>query len=1177
MFYSWTVLFAGLAYVGLLFAVASFGDRKARGRLPGTPRPLIYALSLGVYCTSWTYFGSVGVASRSGLDFLPIYIGPILVFVVGWKLLQRIVDIAKRQNITSIADFISARYGKNEMLGALVALIAAVGIIPYISIQLKAVSFALETMMVTPGWSTAGTAPLPITEDIAFFVTVAMAAFAMLFGTRHIDTTEHQDGLMMAIAVESVVKLLAFVAAGLFITFVMMGGPSALLEQAWHAPEISHLFTKGFAGGSWLTQTLLAMIAIMLLPRQFHVTVVENAHEGDIQRAAWLFPLYLVAINIFVVPIAIAGLIMFEPGFTDGDTFVLALPVVAGSRTFALIAFLGGLSAATAMVIVEAVALSIMVCNNLVMPIMLRRRMERAQIHHDMGRVLITIRRIAIAVILLLAYSYYRMIGSTAALAQIGLISFAAVAQFAPAFFGGLVWKRGTARGAMAGVTAGFALWAYTLFLPSFADAGWIDRSLITDGPFGIGLFRPRMLFNLAFDPLTHGVIWSLLVNSAVYIAVSLIRAPSPVERMQAAIFVTRDIPLGTAPGFRLWRTAVTAGEVEATVARYLGIERTSRAFAEAAAERKVAHEPKAEADIRMLRFAEHLLASAVGTASSRLVMALLLERHTKNPRGAMKLLDDASTAIQYNRDLLQSAIDNVGQGIAVFDNEGKLICWNERFCSLLALPTDMSRIGAPLEEVLDTMLRASGVEAASLPQLRLDRLNRITSTHEPIIEHLGSRGMVLELHSSKMPEDSGYVVTFTDITQSVKAAEELRRANETLERRVAERTAELTRLNSELARAKSEADAANLGKTKFIAAASHDILQPLNAARLFTASLVERKVRGQGGELVRNVDASLGAVEDILSALLDISRLDAGALKPEVSVFLIDDLLKALKLEFAPAATERGLTVTVVNASLCVKTDRKLLRRVLQNLVSNAIKYTRSGHVLMGCRRRGNSLRIEVHDTGPGIAAHNQAVIFQEFERLGQDRGLEPGLGLGLSIVERIAKMMKHPLHLTSRPGRGSCFAITVPVAPRHELILTRPEVISRHHNRIGGLTVFVIDNEPQILEAMQALLGGWEARVITARSVPEALALFESEAGTIDVILADYHLHRDDGLVLIERLRTVAGRAVPAILITADRSRLVQDRAAERQIQYLRKPVRPAALRAALAQFAAQAQAAE
>jgi Na+/proline symporter/signal transduction histidine kinase/ActR/RegA family two-component response regulator len=1177
MFYSWTVLFAGLAYVGALFAVASLGDRKARGRLPGTPRPFIYALSLGVYCTSWTYFGSVGVASRSGLDFLPIYIGPVLVFAVGWKLLATIVDIAKRQNITSIADFIAARYGKNELLGALVALIAAVGIIPYISIQLKAVSFALETMMTTPGWSTEGLAPLPLSEDIAFFVTVAMAAFAMLFGTRHIDTTEHQHGLMTAVAVESVVKLFAFVAVGLFITFAMMGGPQALYQQAHRMPDIMALFSKGFAGGSWLTQTLLAMIAIVLLPRQFHVTVVENAHEGDIKRAAWQFPLYLVAINIFVVPIAIAGLMMFKAGFTDGDTFVLALPVLAGSRTFALIAFLGGLSAATAMVIVEAVALSIMVCNNLVMPVILKRRMERAQIHHDMGRVLIIIRRIAIAVILLLAYSYYRMIGSSAALAQIGLISFAAIAQFAPVFFGGLLWKRGTAQGAMAGITVGFALWAYTLFLPSFADAGWIDVSLITEGPFGIGLFRPRMLFNLAFDPLTHGVIWSLLANSAVYVAVSLVRPPSPIERMQAATFVTRDIPIGAAPGFRLWRTAVTAGEVEATVARYLGAQRTSRAFALAAAERHVAHDPKAEADIRMLRFAEHLLASAVGTASSRLVMGLLLERHSKNPRGAMKLLDDASAAIQYNRDLLQSAIDNVGQGIAVFDNEGKLICWNERFCGLLTLPPDLSRIGTPLEEVLDMMLRSGGTEGRLLPEMRRDRLRKITSTHEPIIEHLGRRGIVLELHSSKMPEDGGYVVTFTDITQSVRAAEDLKRANETLERRVEERTAELTRLNSELKRAKAEADAANLGKTKFIAAASHDILQPLNAARLFTAILVERKARGADGELVRNVDASLGAVEDILSALLDISRLDAGALKPEVSVFRIGDLLNALKREFAPAAKERGLTFTVVSSSLAVRSDSKLLRRVLQNLVANAIKYTRSGHVLMGCRRKGAALRVEVHDTGPGIAERDQTIIFQEFERLGQDKGVEPGLGLGLSIVERMARRMQHPLSLASKPGRGSCFAITVPTAPMSELAGRPVDKISRRINRIGGLSIFVIDNDPQILVAMQVLLAGWETRVITARDVEEAIARFASEAQAIDVILADYHLDGDDGLELIDRLRAMAGRLVPSILITADGSRLVQDRAEKRHVQYLRKPVRPAALRAALAQFAAQAQAAE
>ena len=1171
MFYSWTVLFTGLLYVGLLFAVASWGDRLARGRAPGTPRPLIYALSLGVYCTSWTYFGSVGVASRSGLDFLPIYLGPIIVFAAGWPILQIIISIAKRQNIASIADFIAARYGKNELLGALVAVIAVVGIIPYISIQLKAVSFALETMMVSPGWPEESATRIPLAEDLAFFVTVAMAAFAMLFGTRHIDTTEHQDGLMMAIAVESIVKLFAFIAVGVFVTFIMMGGIGPLIERAASSAETASLFVKSFAGGTWLTQMLLAMAAIILLPRQFHVAVVENANRNDLRRASWLFPLYLVAINLFVVPIAVAGILLMRSGPVDGDTFVLALPVMAGSKTFALVAFLGGLSAATAMVIVETVALSIMVCNNLVMPIMLRRRVERAQIHQDMGRRLITVRRAAIAVILLLAYSYYKMIGSTAALAQIGLISFAAVAQFAPAFFGGLVWRRGTAMGAMAGIVIGFALWAYTLFLPAFADAGWIDRALLDFGPFGISLLRPRMLFNFHFDPLTHGVLWSLLANTAAYLGVSLLRQPTPVERMQANAFVANDIPLAAAPNFRLWRTAVTIGEVEATVARYLGTERAARAFAEAAEDNDWPRDPHAEADIGVLRFAEHLLARAVGTASSRLVMALLLERHSKNPRGAMKLLDDASAAIQYNRDLLQSAIDNVGQGIAVFDREHDLVCWNRRFTEVLGLPSELGRVGAPLATIVQGVLGKTGLSGQALADAIHDRLAAMTRTFQSFRARLPSEGRIVEIHASPIP-DGGIVASFADVTQLVHAAEELKRANESLERRVAERTAELTALNSELVRAKSEAENANLGKTRFIAAASHDILQPLNAARLFTSSLVERKIRGKDGELVQNIDASLEAVEDILSALLDISRLDAGALKAEITSFRLDDLFNALKLEFAPAARERGLTFSVVPCSRTVKTDRKLLRRILQNLISNAIKYTKTGRVLMGCRHEGGRLRIEVHDTGPGIPEKKQRLIFQEFQRLDQNNGNEPGLGLGLAIVDRIAKMLGYPISLRSKPGRGSTFSISVPLGrpgreTRGELRANVPRL-----DGVGQLTVLVIDNEMAILEGMRTLLGGWGAHVLTARSASEAMRLSAGHEGTIHAVLADYHLHRDDGLKVIERLRRDRGH-LPAILITADRSPLIQDKAAAQGVQYLRKPVKPAALRASLAQLTRQA----
>jgi len=1169
----WSILAAGLIYLAVLFAVASYGDRSPLKAKARAGRPLIYALSLGVYCTSWTYFGSVGIASRNGLDFLPIYIGPILVFALGWKLLQAIAQLTKRHNIASIADFLSARYGKSEALGALVAVIAVIGIVPYISIQLKAVAVSLQVLVAEPDWSRDILRPSTGLDGLSLMVVLTMGIFAILFGTRHIDTTEHQDGMILAIALESLVKLLAFVAVGAFVVFGMMGGIGPFLERAAADPAVTGLFTGGLDGGQWLTMTLLAAFAIILLPRQFHVAAVENATRQEVRRAAWLFPAYLVAINLFVIPIAISGLLLLPPG-ADGDTFVLALPVQAGHEGFALIAFLGGLSASTAMVIVECIALSIMVCNNIVVPLMLRRQVERATVHKDMGETLILIRRLAIIFVLVLAYAYYRMIGTSAALAQVGLISFAAVAQFAPAFFGGLVWKRATARGAMWGITAGFIVWIYTLLMPSFADAGWIGRGFIDQGPFGIGLLRARTLFAMEFNPLTHGVIWSLLANVTAYVAGSLMRQPTPIERVQATSFVARDIQPGSGTGFKLWRTAVTADRLEDTVARYIGTERARAAFEGFRAQQgqtgPAQQNRGGEADVRLIRFAEHLLASAVGVASARLVIALMLERHSTHARGAMKLLDDASAAIQHNRDLLQSAIDNVDQGLAVFEPGMTLICWNSTLQEFLGLGSDLNRVGTPITEVLGAFLARTASGRGAID----DRVEKIALTHEPFRERRTDTGHVFEFRASPMP-DGGVVVTVIDATESVLAAEELQRVNESLERRVKERTAELTRLNEELAAAKAEADAANLSKTRFIAAASHDILQPLNAARLFTSTLVERMKRSKDGALVRNVDSSLEAVEEILSALLDISRLDAGAMKAEVAPFRIDDILQALSVEFGPAALKKGLTLRVVHSGLTLASDRKLLRRVLQNFVSNAIKYTREGRVLMGCRRHGNMVRIEVHDTGPGIPESKFEMIFQEFQRLHTEGDGTSGLGLGLSIVERMAKVLDAPVHVRSKLGKGSVFAIDIPVTES-----VKPAPVARPRKvqppaLAGAFRVLVIDNERPILEGMALLLSGWGNTVHTASGLEDALSELGRADGRIDMILADYHLNNEDGISVIRTLRTRARRPIPAVLITADRTPAVADLAVAHDVHLLRKPVKPAALRAAMAHVAMRAEA--
>ncbi len=1171
MLQGWVVVVIALAYIGFLFLVASYGDRRHELVRSSRARLLIYPLSLAIYCTSWTFFGSVGVAARTGFDFLTIYIGPMLMVGLAYPLMIRIVRLAKGQNITSIADFIAARYGKSQAVAATVALIAIVGMIPYIALQLKAVSASVGTILADTA-AGSGMAQ-PLVGDIALFVALLMAAFAVLFGTRHIDATEHQDGMMLAIATESIIKLVAFLAVGIFVTFVMFHGPVALFSGALENPHTAAVLTRVPPFTAFFATTVLSLFAIVLLPRQFHVGVVENRGEPEIRRAAWLFPAYLLLINLFVMPIAMAGLLTFPAGGTDADMFVLALPLRAHSGLFTLVAFVGGLSAATAMVIVESVALAIMVSNDIVMPFVLQHRAATAGEPSDVGAQLLTVRRIAIFAILFLAYIYYRSAGP-AQLAAIGLLSFAAIAQLTPAFFGGLIWRRGTAAGAIAGMTAGILVWAYTLLLPSIFDAGMVGESILDEGPFGIAWLRPQALFGLDLSPLVHGVVLSLVANIALYIGFSFGWKPSAIERMQADLFVPPSLaPM--APSFRLRRASVTVEELTATIARYLGEDRTRESFTSFAASRRVSLEPQAEADFQLLQYGEYLLASAIGAASSRLVLSLLLRKRTVSTKAALKLLDDANAAIHYNREILQTALDHVRQGIAVFDKDLALVCWNRQFGEIFDLPHGLTRIGIALDEILRHIAKQDAPDARDLDAQVAERVARYTSETEPFLERVAGRRLVIEVRVDRMP-DGGLVTTFTDITPSVKAAEALERANATLERRVRERTGELTRLNAELAGAKAEADNANVSKTRFIAAASHDILQPLNAARLYVTSLIERQRTGDDAGLVRNIDASLEAVEEIFAALLDISRLDTGAMQPEMSDFRIDELLVRLEAEFAPLAREKGLDLVFMPCSLAVRSDRRLLRRLLQNLVSNAIKYTPKGSVVVGCRRRGSRLRIEVYDTGIGIPHAKRRAVFKEFHRLDHGARVARGVGLGLSIVERIARVLDCEVALKSTFGRGSRFSVEVPRATA-EAVPAPQAAVKTPAGQLVGMVVVCIDNERAILDGMQTLLGGWGCRVLKAADLAEALAAIEGSGTEPDGLLVDYHLDGGNGLGVIAELRRRYGRDLAAILVTADRSLPVREEARAAGVHVLNKPVKPASLRALITQWRLQRVAAE
>lgn len=1158
MLQAWVVIILAFAYIGCLFAVASLGDRWGPGKALTAARPFIYALSLAVYCTSWTFYGSVGLATAQGYDFLTIYVGPVIVITLGTPVLMRVVRLAKAHNITSIADFIAARYGKHQGIAALVALVAVMGSIPYIALQLKAVSASLLAVL---GHLAGGPMRLPVGGDMALFVAFTMAVFAILFGTRHTDATEHQDGLMLAVATESLVKLIAFLTVGVLVTFFIFDGPWEL----WYASLESGAttpFQHGMSLENWVTMTVLSAGAFMLLPRQFHVAVVENKSEAEIRRARWLFPLYLVLINLFVVPLALAGMTMFPLATVDSDVYVLAVPLASGHEGFALLAFIGGLSAATAMVIVESVALAIMISNDLVVPLLLRRRVSRTTegtaSARDMSETLLLVRRAAIFCIMLLAYLYYRTTGDVQ-LAQIGLLSFAAVAQVGPAFAAGLMWQRATAKGAVAGILVGVAAWAYTLLLPSLVDAGLVARDIVEAGPLGLSWLRPTALLGLEATPLAHGVAWSLALNTLALLAVSFFTRPSDIERVQAGLFIS-DAQALVRPAFRRWRSAVSTEELIVTVARYLGEERTRSAFATFAVEQGIKLDPLREADAHLVRFAEHLLASAIGAASSRLVLSLLLRKRAVSTKAALQLLDDASAAIQYNRELLQSAIDHVGQGIAVFDREARLVCWNRSFGAMLDLPPECYAIGVPLADILAHALPES--EAAE----PVARLGRYVAATGAVLERLTQRGAVIEVRSDPMP-DGGIVVTFTDITASVEAEMALERANETLERRVRERTEQLERLNQALEKAKGEAEEANLSKTRFLAAASHDILQPLNAARLYVTSLVERTKGGEGARLATNIDASLEAVEEILVALLDISRLDSGVLKPEFAPFRLDDVLKQLELEFAPLAQEKQLKLTFVPCSLTVRSDRRLLRRLLQNLISNAVKYTPRGRVLVGCRRRRGKVRVEIIDTGLGIPRSKHKLVFQEFQRLDQGAKAARGLGLGLSIVERIGRVLDHPVALRSAAGRGSAFTVDLPVAVPLPEEHSEPAPQPRIAAPLDGLTVLAIDNEPAILDGMETLLSGWGCHVIKAADVAGALEALHAAKLQPDFVLVDYHLDAGHGIEAVMALRWKLGK-LPAALITADRTRKVREAARAADMAVLNKPLKPAALRALLAQ---------
>ena len=647
------IILISLAYLGLLFGIAWWVEHRRKSGKSFVNNAWVYALSMAVYCTGWTYFGSVGRATTSGVEFITVYLGPSIMCALFVPVLQKIVRICKTLRINSIADFISTRYGKNFSLGIIVTLCCVIGVIPYIALQLKAISNSFHVITQYSNGK-----PYLLLHDDTIYITTIITIFIIFFGTRSVDASERHEGLVAAVAVESVVKLVAFLLAGIFVTYGIFKGFGALFATTTeHHLEHFFVLKNNHAYSNWLTMLLVSMLAIILLPRQFQVSVVENTSEKHIRKAIWLFPLYLFLINIFVIPIAIGGSLILDKS-VDADTYILSLPMYFHNNALSIMVYIGGISAASSMIIVETIALATMVSNHLVLPILLSSPLYTTNNERSATNTIIYSRRASIVVLMGLAYIYVRYIASYFSLVSIGLVSMAAVAQFAPTVFGGLYWRNASRKGAITGIVAGFAVWAYTLIIPSVINAGLLSPSILTNGPFGISWLRPQALFGLdSLDLLAHSFFWSMLINIACYTLISVYANLNPQEIFQADLFVDVFNPGITTDRRSVWKGTAYMSDIRALLANFIGADRSSKLLSSYIQRYNLSTQAP-EADPRIVTFTEKILSGVIGSASARFMVSNITKEEKINIEEVLNIVKESQRALELNKELKKKSIE---------------------------------------------------------------------------------------------------------------------------------------------------------------------------------------------------------------------------------------------------------------------------------------------------------------------------------------------------------------------------------------------------------------------------------------------------------------------------------------------------------------------------------------
>lgn len=1129
MFPNWQLTLLSFCYIGLLFLIAFIGD-KYRHRFVDKHQSIIYSLTLGVYCTSWSFLGTAGQTANNVLSHLPIYLGPILLFIFAWPFIQRIVRVSLKLNLTSIADLLAARYGKSHALAVTVTIVALVGTMPYIALQLKAIVYSFTQLQAEKSM---------INWQLGLVVSLVLAGFTIVFGIRHIDVTERHPGVMLAIAFESIVKLLAFLAIGVFVSFFLFDSPTDIWQHvSQKINEGDQLSLPNIA--SMLAMLVITMAAFLSLPRQFQVMVVELKDEKNTWLSRRLFPIYLLVFAIFAIPLGVAGQLLLDDT-VPSDAYVLFLPSLKQQMWLTLLSFLGAISAASSMVIISSIALSTMLSNEIVFPLLFRSNRAKTNDYDNFKLRLLNIRKMLVIMVILLGFGVSLML-SPDTLSSLGEIAFGAFAQLTPALVAAFYWRRASLTGVYSGIIVGFLLWLVFNFLPQFG---------LYVQPFSDGFIPANSAATLVSLSANIFVVWIL----------SQISRQSVQERVQASIFLEWKSPkVLVSQNFK----HIDYRELELLVSRFLGDKKAQASFNQFQRETIKKQVGNNTYNQLLLEHTENTLTSVMGSSSARLVLSSALEGRDIALDELAVLVEDASThRQQYSQNLLQSAIENASEGISIIDENLKLVAWNKKYIDLFGYPKDLIYVGCSIEKLIRYNIKRGLCGAGNLNEQVNKRLHFLRKGSAHCSERQYNNGQAIRIEGNPLP-DGGFVMMFSDITAYRKAEQVLKEANLDLETVVQERTQKLEHANEALAKAQNKAELAHIKKSQYLKACSHDLMQPLEAARLFTSALnVPKMLNNAQQRQVNNIEHSLRVASDLLSDLSEIARIESGNIKPQWQVFSLEELFSDLTQEFSATAIKESIEFRVVYSSIWIHSDKRLLRRILQNLIGNAFRYASPGKVLLGARACKGQVNIQIVDNGPGIPLDKQAMVFEQFTQLDTpSANAGQGLGLGLNITQGLTTILQHNLSLKSKEGQGCKFTLSLKQAVAGTEVKT---ITPQIKTGFKGVSVLCIDNDPDVLAGMLELLTAWQCNVFTANSYESAHLIFTGEQNEIEILLVDYQLdNNENGLDLIASLREQFQQDLPAILITATTDADIDIKAVDADVGFMRKIVKPAALRA-------------